>query len=79
MGLGGGYSHERPEQMDRGNGDDGDRQFNLDRCRVDLAQPGRFFLTLSGIQRRHERFIAAENDHHQQIGDQNHVNQPQHR
>ena len=48
-----------------------------DAC-IDMAEPLRLVGVTLEIEPRHERLVAADDHHHQQVRDHHHVDQPQH-
>ena len=65
--------------MNRGNPDNRHTQLDLQVTRRDVGQPIRLIRVPFQIQPRDKSFIAANNDHRQQVRHHDHINQPQHR
>ena len=66
------------QQMDGGNADDGHRQLNLQNRCVNMAEPFGLVGVFVNVEAGNEGFVAADNDHGQQIGNHHNVNQVQH-
>ena len=65
------------QQMDGGNADDGHRQLNLQNRSIDMAKPFGLVGMLVNSEAGNEGFVAADNDHSQQVGNHHHINQVQ--
>ena len=66
------------QQVDGRNADDGHRQFRLQHGRIHMRQPFRLVWVVIEVHARDKRFIAADDDHDQQIRDHDHIDQAQH-
>jgi len=64
--------------MDRGNADQRGGQLDLEHAGIDVREPFRLVGMAGQIQPRDEGFVAADDDHDQQIGDHHHVDQAEH-
>jgi len=69
---------ERFQQVDGGNPDDGRGELHFQHVGVDVRQPLRLVRVAFQIKARHEGFVAADDDHDEQVGNHHHVDQPQH-
>jgi hypothetical protein len=66
------------EEVDRRDPDDRGGELDLEHRGVDVRQPFRLVRVILEVHPRHERLVAADDDHDQQVGDHHHVDQPQH-
>ena len=63
------------QQMDRGDGDDGGRDLDLERADVDLAEP----MDIVALVETGDEILVARDDHHDdEAGDQGGVDQAEH-
>ena len=58
--------------------DDRHRELDLQHARIDVVEPLRLIRMAFEPQPRHERLVAADDDHHEQVRDHHHVDQRQH-
>ena len=73
------HFNEGLEQMDRRNADERGGQFYFEHAGVDVGQPFRLVGVAFEVEPRNEGFVASDNDHDEQVGDHDHVDEAQHR
>src|SRR6185369_3354557 len=66
---------ETLQQVDRRDADDGCRQLDLEYAGVDVGQPFRLVRVVLEVEPGNEGFVAADDDHDQQVGNHHHVDQ----
>ena len=69
---------EDAQQVDRRNADDRHRELDLEHAGVDVGEPFRLVGMLLQLHPRHERLVAADDHHDQQVRDHHHVDQAEH-
>src|SRR5574340_261562 len=65
------------QQVDRRDADDRGGELDLEHVGIDVRQPLGFVGVAFEVEPRHEGFIAADDDHDQQVGDHDDVDQAQ--
>jgi hypothetical protein len=73
------HFNEGLEQMNRRNADERGGQFDFEHAGVDVGQPFRLVGVAFEVKPRNESFVASDNDHDEQVGDHDHVDEAQHR
>src|SRR5512139_1858026 len=66
---------EALQQVDRRNADDRGRQLDLEHAGIDVRKPFRLVRMSFEVEAGNEGFIAADDDHDQQVGDHDDVDQ----
>ena len=66
------------QQVDRRDADDRGRELDLQHARVDVRQPFRLVRMALEAHARHERLVAADDHHDEQVADHDHVDQAEH-